>query len=211
MWKSAEPLETFSTWYLDGYWFIAPHKLTFGAQREKKMKVICCVCGVNLVDKPSDVIGNDAVSHGLCESCAHHFMAQVGMPLAEYLEGLHVPVLTVTPEGTIGAANQEALKLLGKSPVNIQGFKGGDVFECENARLPGGCGQTVHCSGCTIRNTVMDTVQTGKPHRRVQAYLNQYSDSGSHRYDLLISTEKKGGVVFLNIEEMNEAARDAFR
>ena len=52
----------------------------------------------------------------------------------------------------------------------------------------------------------MDTVQTGKPHRRTPAYLEQHTDSGSHGIELLISTEKKGGVVFLTVEEMNEAA-----
>jgi hypothetical protein len=73
------------------------------------------------------------------------------------------------------------------------------------AKLPEGCGLTVHCSGCAIRNTVMDTVQTGKVHRFVPAYLNPNSDIESHRFELLISTERKGGVVFLKVEEMNAA------
>jgi len=159
---------------------------------------------MHLRDKPGDVFGDDAVSHGLCKPCAHHFKAQVGMPLSEYLDGIHAPVLVVTSEGTIGIVNSEACELLGKSVAQVQGFKGGDVFECENARLPGGCGQTVHCSGCTIRNTVMDTLETGEPHLKVPAYLNQHSDREPRRYVLLISTEKRGGVVFLKVEEMNE-------
>lgn len=169
------------------------------------MKVICSGCGKHLGDKTSDAFGDDDISHGLCKPCAHHFLAQVGMPLTEYLEGLPAPVVTVTLEGTISSGNQKACKFLGKSLVQIRGFKGGDVFECEHARLPEGCGNTVHCSGCTIRITVMDTVETGKSHRNVPAYLNQYSDCGSRHLILLISTEKKGGVVFLKIEEINEA------
>jgi hypothetical protein len=51
----------------------------------------------------------------------------------------------------------------------------------------------------------MDTVQTGKVHRFVPAYLNPNSDIESHRFELLISTERKGGVVFLKVEEMNAA------
>jgi hypothetical protein len=173
------------------------------------MKLVCAGCGTHLGDKSSTVFREDVVSHGLCKSCYRHFLAQVGMPLAEYLEGLPAPVVAVTPEGTIGAINAQASQLLGKSPAQVQGLKGGDVFECAYARLPEGCGQTVHCSGCAIRNTVMDTVRTGKPHIREPAYLNQCSSRGSCRFKLLISTEKKGGVVFLRIEEMDESASDA--
>jgi len=170
------------------------------------VKVKCYVCGLHLGNKPSDVFGDDAVSHGLCESCGHHLIAQLGMPLPEYLEGIPAPVVTVNPEGAIGTANQKACQFFGKFPERVCGFKGGEVFECENARLPGGCGQTVHCSGCTIRKTVMDTMQTGMPHHGVPAYLNQHSESGSRSFDLIISTEKKGGVVFLKVEELNAAA-----
>ena len=168
-------------------------------KKRKKMRVTCSACGADLGNKPSEVFDDDAVSHGLCESCAHHFLAQVGMPLEEYLEGLDAPVVTVSPEGAIGTANTEACELLGKSLVQIQGFQGGDVFECKYARLPEGCGNTVHCSGCTFRITVMDTVETGKSHRRVPAYLNQYSVDGTCRFELLITTEKGGGVVFLKV------------
>ena len=170
------------------------------------MKVICASCGKYLGDKPSNNFGANAVSHGLCKPCAHHFIAQVGMTLTEYMEGIPAPVVTVTPDGSIGTTNQEACELLGKSLDQIHGFKGGDVFECEYAQLPGGCGKTIHCSGCTIRNTVMDTMETGKSHIRAPAYLNPESDIEEHRMDLLISTKKEGGVVFLTIEEMKQSA-----
>ena len=170
------------------------------------MKSICCGCGLHLGSKPSDVHTDDTVSHGICEPCAHHFKALIGMPLAEYLENIRAPVVVVSPEGTIGIANQKACELLGKSIVEVHGFKGGEVFECEHARRPGGCGQTEHCSGCAIRRTVMYTLETGKPRQRVRAYLNRYRERRPHRYDLIISTEKKGGVVLLKVEEMEAAA-----
>lgn len=144
------------------------------------------------------------VSHGLCNSCAHHFYAQLGMPLNEYLEGLLVPVVAVNQKGTITTANQKAFDLLNKTPDQVQGFCGGDVFECEYAKLPEGCGQTIHCSGCTIRNTVMETMQTGSPHQWVPAYLDQHSETGPHPIDLFVSTEKRGDLVFLRIEEIEE-------
>lgn len=171
---------------------------------ETKIDIVCCGCGLHLGEKPCESSVDGARSHGLCVSCAHHFFAQVGMPLTQYLNGISVPVVTVSPEGTIGAANRKALEILGKTPDQVQGFRGGEVFECEYARLPEGCGDTVHCSGCTIRMTVMDTIRTGKNHRRVPAYLSQYADGGSRRIALFISTETRGGIVFLHVEEMRD-------
>jgi len=167
------------------------------------MKVICCSCGVHLGDKLSAISDDDVVSHGLCNSCAHHFKAEIGMPLQEYLEGIPAPIVTWGEDGIIGAANKEALKLLGKSTSELIGFKGGDVFECKYAILPGGCGQSIHCSGCTIRKTATDTMLTGKPHKMIPAILERVSDAGSNRIGMFISTEKKGGVVFLTIDVIN--------
>lgn len=166
------------------------------------MKVICCGCGTSLSDKPSTVNDEDAVSHGLCGPCGLNFVAQMGLPLDEYLESLDVPVVTVTADGIIGAGNELVVELLGKSSADINGLPGGDVFECQNARLPGGCGRTIHCSGCTVRNTVMETARTGKARRNVPAYLDQGVDGVSRMAELLISTEMKGGVILLRIERM---------
>lgn len=106
----------------------------------------------------------------------------------------------MTPQETLGAANRKACEVLGKTLPQIEGLKSGDVFECENARQPEGCGHTVHCSGCAIRQTVLDTMQTENPHTRVPATLNHLA--GSTRIDLLISTETHGNVVFLRIDEL---------
>lgn len=168
------------------------------------MKVVCCSCGVNLGEKSSTSFNQDTISHGLCNPCSHSFMAQIGMPLDEYLDGIEAPVTVVTPEGLIATANAKGFELLGKSFFDIHGQKGGDVFDCEFARLPEGCGETIHCSGCTIRNTVMATLETGEAQRNVPAILNKLTENGSKRFDLLISTEQKGGVVFLTILEIGE-------
>lgn len=168
------------------------------------MKVICCSCGISLGEKASTSFDQDSISHGLCKTCSHSFMAQIGMPLDEYLAGIEAPVTVVTPEGLISTANAKGFELLGKSIFDIHQQKGGDVFDCEFARLPDGCGETIHCSGCTIRNTVMATLETGEAQRNVPATLNKHSEVGSKRFDLLISTEQQGGVVFLTILEIGE-------
>lgn len=166
------------------------------------MKVICSACGKHLKDKPSDAAQDHEISHGLCDSCTRHFKAQAGIPIGEYIESIEAPVITIAPNVTVSVLNKKAIEFLGKSVMETQGQRGGDVFECEYARLPGGCGETIHCSGCTIRNTVTNTLQTGKPNKNVPAYLNRYSESGTEHVELYISTEKIGGVVFLTIDKI---------
>ena len=166
------------------------------------MKVACCGCGKQLGDKPSAVFDDDTVSHSLCESCAHHFQAQMGMSLTSYLEGIPAPVILLARDGSIGSVNSEARSLLHKPFDQIEGAQPGEVFECEYAMQPEGCGRTVHCSGCTIRKTITDTIETGTPHLRVQATLKKPEDSESCQVSLLISTEKSGGVVFLRVEQL---------
>jgi hypothetical protein len=114
----------------------------------------------------------------------------------------------VTQEGAVNSANSSALSLLDKGQAEIQGKQGGDVFECMYAELPEGCGKTVHCSGCAIRNTVMDTWETGELHLRVPAYLQQSSGGVTTRLKFLISTQKKGGMVFLRIEEIGAPKKE---
>jgi hypothetical protein len=172
------------------------------------MKVVCSACGKYIKDKPADPTMDHEISHSLCENCACHFRAQAGIPIEEYLETIEAPVVTIAPNVTISTLNTKAMELLGKSIKDIQGKLGGDVFECEYARLPGGCGETIHCSGCTIRNTVIKTLRTGIPMRRIPAILNRFSESGTEQIDLLITTEKIGGIVFLKIDKINDHASE---
>jgi len=177
-------------------------------EKGDNIKVICSACGKFLEDKPADPVMDHLVSHGLCDDCALHFKAQAGMPISDYIENIDAPVVTIAPNVTISSLNKQAMELLGKSFNEVNGEKGGDVFECEYARLPGGCGETVHCSGCTIRNTVTETLRTGKPMINIPAILNRYSESGTEQVELFISTEKIGGVVFLKIDQIGDIEPD---
>ena len=163
---------------------------------------ICAWCGKKL---GAAAWGDDqphTITHGICDICSHHLLAEMGMELGEFLDGLDAPVLVVDPVGTIKTANKHARDILQKTPSEIEGRKGGEVFECANARLPGGCGDTVHCTGCTMRLTVMDTFQSGNSHTRVPAYLRREDPDGLRDIRFLISTKKVEGVVLLRIDEV---------
>jgi hypothetical protein len=101
-------------------------------------------------------------------------------------------------------ANEMALQFLDKDPDAVSGFKGGDVMECAYAKLPEGCGNTVHCAACTIRNNVMETFKTGKSLKRVPASLNRRSRGSVDKMEFLISTEKVDDIVLLRIDEVLE-------
>lgn len=70
-----------------------------------------------------------------------------------------------------------------------------------HSKLPEGCGQTIHCKSCTIRNSVMDTLNTGISHTNVPAYLDK---SLSKKTKYLITTEKAGDAVLLRIDELSD-------
>jgi PAS domain-containing protein len=167
------------------------------------MRAVCAWCGEELGPRGSDVDGERAVSHGLCERCSHHLFAQQGMPLLPYLDGLGAPVVVVDAEGTIRAANRQVRELVQQDLSSIEGRKGGDVFECAHARLSEGCGQTIHCSACAIRRTVMETHRTGRSREGVPASLQAGTPGNARRSELLISTERVGDYVFLRIDALD--------
>jgi PAS domain-containing protein len=169
------------------------------------MRVICAWCHQELEADPqhADEPGTE-ISHGICPSCKDYFLSGRRPTLDEFLNRLAVPVLVVDEQGVIALANQHALDILGKELNTVQGYKGGDAMECAYARLPGGCGKTEHCKACTIRNSVMETFDTGQSLLRVPAYLNRRTDDGTVRIRFLISTEKVDDTVLLRIDQVGQ-------
>ena len=148
------------------------------------------------------VVARRAITCSVCDECFYHLQAQSGMPLLDFLDGLGLPVLVADGDGVVELANRPLLELLDKDPSQVRGQRGGNVFECAYARLPEGCGRTVHCSGCAIRRAVTETFMTGKSLHKVRAYLNRDMDAESPQLGLLISTEKAWGMVLLRIDHI---------
>jgi hypothetical protein len=121
-----------------------------------------------------------------------------------FLDDVAVPVALVDGEGRVRAVNDKAQAMIGRKTEQIEGLPGGDVFQCAYARLPGGCGNTVHCSGCAIRRTVMETHATGLAQSRVPATLKQQTAAEPQEVRLLISTDKLGDCVLLRIDRRQD-------
>jgi PAS domain-containing protein len=161
------------------------------------MRVVCSYCRTDLGSKPP--LEDESITHSMCPRCEDHFRRQwEGLSLGEYLDDFPRPVLVVSGENRVVAANRPMAELLGKPRRELYGLLGGEALECQHARLPEGCGRTIHCETCTIRRNVTRTLETGEPLERVQAHLDR--DDG--RTELLISTRLVEGLVQVVVEEM---------
>ena len=169
------------------------------------MKRVCAWCQKDMGTTPSTNSSESIITHGICGECAREILERQGVDLRTFLDNLAAPVIVVDEAGNVSNANKQARVLLKKDLPDIKGSRSGNVFECIHAKLPEGCGKTIHCDGCTIRMTVMDTFQSGKSHLKTPACLCRGTPDHCTIIDILISTEKIRDVVLLRIDKMNDS------
>lgn len=163
------------------------------------MRVICSYCQAPLGTKPGGRPTD--VSHGMCEPCALHFeRLWAGMGMGEYLDGLAQAVVVLDAHSRVLAANAKAAELVGHRPAAPRGLLTGEAMACSHSRLPGGCGKTVHCRDCAIRNTVTSVAKSGRPMKGVRGYLEQ----DGRRVPLRLSARPVDGGVEVTLEEEKE-------
>ena len=154
------------------------------------MKVICSYCRELIGEKKP--LENDRITHAMCSQCYTHFQRQLeGISLNEYLDDFDLPVLIVNGDGRMIASNSLAGDMLGKTESEIFGLLGGEAMECDFARLKEGCGGSVHCETCTIRNTVMQTMATGQTIKNARVKLRQ----AGRETEMIISAYFLDGIV----------------
>lgn len=163
------------------------------------MKYQCAWCKADL-DPDRGELGQEKISHGICSLCAIELTRGSGSSAADILEMLRDPVFVVDGDGRMLGANQLGQRMLAKSQDQIVGSFGGDAFECAYAALPGGCGQTVHCLTCGIRNLVMWTLKSGSSFHKVPAFQRIKTSKGVERFLFTVSTERVGERVLLRID-----------
>jgi len=159
------------------------------------MKVICSYCRKDMEQK--EPLDDDRISHAMCLECYDYFKEQIeGLPLEKYLDKFETPILIMDADCRIVAANKMAENLTGRSLREVVGLLGGEALECAYARLPGGCGKTVHCETCTIRMIVKDIIESGKAKFRVPVKINGMNGE----FDVKISVLKIGKLIRMMIE-----------
>jgi transcriptional regulator of aromatic amino acid metabolism len=162
---------------------------------------ICAWCKKHL-EETVDEQGHE-ITHGICESCRVTMLcSHAPSTLNKFLSCFSLPVMMVDGDGRVVSANQAALNVVGKELEEVAGDLGGNVMSCKFAYQEGGCGETVHCIACTIRNNVIETHKSGESLHQVPAHLEVEQDGQEMTLNFLISTEKVGDAVLLRIDKM---------
>jgi PAS domain-containing protein len=167
------------------------------------MKRTCARCKKELAAQVFRPDRDNRITGGICGDCLQQIFMDRPRRGREILDSIGAPVLLLDKGYRIMAANKPARKILARPLADIENFLPGEAMECINARLPGGCGQTVHCQACALRNTLNKTIMTGVDLEKVPAYQDVYQKDGSvARRLLLISTEKLEDFILLRIDEV---------
>ncbi len=165
------------------------------------MKRVCSWCNTEM-EVILDGRKDEIITHGICDDCSRKILWPHRQDVIDFLDRLTAPIIVVGPTGNVSTANKQARDILQKELPDIEGLPGGVVFECFFAKLPEGCGKTIHCDGCTIRNTVMDTFTSGESHLKVLAGLSWGTTENRVELQFLISTEKVNDVDLLRIDSI---------
>jgi hypothetical protein len=123
------------------------------------------------------------------------------------LEAIEAPVLLMqgNPRQVV-TANKRALDLFRKELHEVEGRRGGRVFDCVHSFTEAGCGKDVNCEGCKIKDAIVDTFATGNPHRGISTSLQIRQANGTNAYVLQVSTEKLGDLALVRIERYENDA-----
>ena len=160
------------------------------------MTTRCPLCG-----KEANIAGQETAGHitrGICPACVQGAGNAAGTVL---LEAIAAPILLMqgNPRQVV-TANRQALALFGKELSEVEGHRGGEVFDYVLSFTEAGCGKDVNCEGCPIKDAIVDTFTSGHPHQGVAATL-QVKKTGSSEHRLLqVSTEKVGELALVRIE-----------
>jgi len=165
------------------------------------MKIVCAWCGKEMESVTTVHQENKQISHGICDDCRFK-LEYDSLGLEDFIITLKTPILVVDSQVRVQSANSRAMDLLQTSREKIENELAGDVIQCAYSDLPGGCGKSIHCSGCAIRNSAEKTYETGQSLTNVKAYQILKTPAGPKHKIILISTEKVGDLVLLQIDDL---------
>ena len=157
------------------------------------MTLVCAWCQTVLSDEM-----DGPLTHGICPNCAAD-LKYLPQALDRFLDSLGGPVLLVDGEGRVLGLNRAAAATVRTDSGTARGHLTGDVLQCVYAQLPGGCGHTAHCTGCTIRRAFEHTATTGEPVLDVPAFAHVRGEERPTILSFRISTERLGPLVLVQL------------
>jgi hypothetical protein len=91
---------------------------------------------------------------------------QDGQYLRAVFDASPLPTFVVDADIRIHDYNAAAAHLVGPEPELALHRRGGDALHCIHAEAKG-CGQSEQCQDCVIRNSLKQTLESGKMHRQI--------------------------------------------
>jgi hypothetical protein len=139
-----------------------------------------------------------------CNNCVKEREPDKAADAASYsrtIEAIDGPVLLMqgNPRQVV-TANRQALALFGKELSEVEGRRGGEVFDCVLSFTEAGCGKDPGCEGCPIKDAIVDTFSSSRPHQGVAATLQVKKAGGTEDRLVRVSTEKVGELALVRIE-----------
>jgi len=132
--------------------------------------------------------------------------------LSAVFNSVQTMLLIVDRNQRVIKANQTAISLIGASTDRLDGQKPGNILGCLNSlNRPDGCGAGPACVQCPVRQTILDTLKTGRPHRQVEATLPIQTNEQVEMRTWLISTTLMGtnqdGVALVSFDDITTRKR----
>ena len=160
--------------------------------QEAALPIQCPWCGAEV---PAEA------GRGACAGCADRLAAEAGLPIQTIIDGFPFPVLVVDEDVTVTVLNRRGQEILGVPGAG--GQKGGELFGCAHAHLPGGCGRSLHCSGCALRRAVTATFQSRRDQVNVPATLKAHQAGDPANVSLTFTTCLRGSAVLVKIDSLD--------
>ena len=168
------------------------------------MHQTCMWCSQEIARESASLERERESVHALCGCCSEHFSLPPSGPAQEYLDQVKTPVVMVELHaGTYlitRAVNRNACDWLGKEPREIIQHLIGNVVECAYARLREGCGSTVFCDACVIKQAVAAAAETGAPLVKAVISLKRGDPAHPSPIELSLTAMKTGRLVMLRMD-----------
>ena len=166
------------------------------------MILVCAWCNKHMGEKYSDFHPADTITHGICEDCMNNLFKKKQIDFTPFLNTISAPVVLLDENNQFLAANKLGLEKLGKKQDNLDNSRTGDVFTCENANLPGGCGYTEKCKDCQLLALINHTYKTKQSFAHIPVSIIKKTDNISQKLDLELTTENLNGMILMRIDSM---------
>ena len=109
--------------------------------------------------------------------------------LAAIYKNAPIVMMLLDKERRIRKINDYGAKFTDSCAKNLMGLRTGEALRClHHLDDPKGCGYGPFCDECTVRNTVLNTFETGNPHDMVEANLLSSVEGKEKELTFLVST-----------------------